>query len=68
LITQLADGSEKKLANVIEFLEADDPETSRKQAEELVEFLNPSRKTKIKDRDALISRVELAWKKLKAMM
>jgi len=60
LITQLADGSEKKLANVIEFLEADDPETSRKQAEELVEFLNPSRKTKIKDRDALISRVELA--------
>lgn len=60
LIKQLADGSEKRLAEVIEYLEGEDPEISREQTEELVEFLNPSRKVKIKDRDALISRVELA--------
>ncbi len=60
LIGQLADNSEKRRDAVLEFLEAEDPATSREQAEELVEFLNPSRKIKIKDRDALISRVELA--------
>lgn len=60
LIRQLADDSEERLAEVMDYLEGGYTDASREQTEELVEFLNPSRKIKIKDRDALISRVELA--------